>query len=197
MNKPQKILLITFCVLLVLLLASLFVAAGVSVAKNGLQGLVGELFGDVNFPPLFEMNGSGPPSQIGLPEESISESPTLEVLESETEHTTQKDLQEKFGFERTEELEDIFDFDRTYESKNDQVQSIRIGMTYEEVIALAGKPHGYYESNEFENGDYTVFWCTQEGYEPYARWISFTLSDAYESEQDRWKNARVTDIKAG
>ncbi len=34
MNKPQKILLITFCILFVLLLASLFVAAGVSVARN-------------------------------------------------------------------------------------------------------------------------------------------------------------------
>ena len=42
MNKTQKILLISFSALL----ATLFVAAGVFVAKNGMQGLVGELFGD-------------------------------------------------------------------------------------------------------------------------------------------------------
>ncbi len=46
MSKTQKILLIIFCTLLALLLVTLFVAAGVSVAKNGMQGLVGELFGD-------------------------------------------------------------------------------------------------------------------------------------------------------
>ncbi|MBO7295750.1 MAG: hypothetical protein J6V39_00685, partial [Clostridia bacterium] len=46
MNKTQKILLISFSALLALLLVALFVAAGVSVAKNGMQGLVGELFGD-------------------------------------------------------------------------------------------------------------------------------------------------------
>ena len=44
MNKTQKILLISFSALLALLLAALFVAAGVSAAKNGMQGLVGELF---------------------------------------------------------------------------------------------------------------------------------------------------------
>ena len=43
MNKTKRILLTVFCILLVLLLVSLFVAAGVSVAKNGAQGLVGEL----------------------------------------------------------------------------------------------------------------------------------------------------------
>ena len=45
MNKTHKILLISFSALLALLLAALFVAAGVSAAKNGMQGLVGELFG--------------------------------------------------------------------------------------------------------------------------------------------------------
>ena len=46
MNKTQKILLISFSAPLALLLVALFVAAGVSVATNGMQGLVGELFGD-------------------------------------------------------------------------------------------------------------------------------------------------------
>jgi hypothetical protein len=46
MNKTQKILLISFSAPLALLLVALFVAAGVSVAKNGMQGLVGELFED-------------------------------------------------------------------------------------------------------------------------------------------------------
>ena len=46
MNKTQKILLISFSAPLALLLVALFVAAGVSAAKNGMQGLVGELFGD-------------------------------------------------------------------------------------------------------------------------------------------------------
>ena len=45
MNKTQKILRISFSALLALLLVALFVAAGVSFAKNGMQGLVGELFG--------------------------------------------------------------------------------------------------------------------------------------------------------
>jgi hypothetical protein len=116
--------------------------------------------------------------------------------EPETEQATNK-LQEMFGFERTAELESIFDFDRTHEPTNQEVQSIRKGMSYAEVIAIAGKPHGYYECGEFEDGDYTVFWCTQEGYEPCARWICFRLPDAYESEQERWSNAWVSDITAG
>jgi hypothetical protein len=116
--------------------------------------------------------------------------------EPETEQATNK-LQEMFGFERTAELESIFDFDRTHEPTNQEVQSIRKGMSYAEVIAIAGKPHGYYECGEFEDGDYTVFWCTQEGYEPCARWICFRLPDAYESEQERWSNAWVSDINAG
>ncbi len=200
MNKTQKILLIMFCALL----AMLFVAAGVSVAKNGMQGLVSELFGDVYFPPLIEWGSSAPPSQIELPEESISELPTVEVLESEIDQTAEPEteretnkLQEMFGFERTEALEEIFDFDITHEPTSEEVWSIRRGMTYQEVIALAGKPHGYFETHSFGNGDYTVFWCTEEGYEPESRWISFTLSDAYESEQDRWLHARVTDLSAG
>ena len=116
--------------------------------------------------------------------------------EPEIEQETNK-LQEMFGFERTAELESIFDFDRTHEPTNQEVQSIRKGMSYAEVIAIAGKPHGYYECGEFEDGDYTVFWCTQEGYEPCARWICFRLPDAYESEQERWSNAWVSDITAG
>lgn len=116
--------------------------------------------------------------------------------EPEIEQETNK-LQERFGFERTAELESIFDFDRTHEPVNQEVQSIRKGMSYAEVIAIAGKPHGYYECGEFEDGDYTVFWCTQEGYEPYSIWVSFTLSDAYESEQERWSNAWVSDKNAG
>ena len=116
--------------------------------------------------------------------------------EPETEQATNK-LQEMFGFERTAELESVFDFDRTHEPTNQEVNSIRKGMSYAEVIAIVGKPHGYYECHEFEDGDYTVFWCTQDGYEPYSRWICFTLSDAYESEQDRWTNARVSYISAG
>jgi hypothetical protein len=204
MNKTQKILLISFSALFALLLVALFVAAGVSVAKNGMQGLVGELFGDVYFPPLIEWGSSAPPSQIELPEESISELPTVEMLEPEIEQTvapeTEREtnkLQEMFGFERTEALEEIFDFDRTHEPTNQEVQSIRKGMSYAEVIAIAGKPHGYYECGEFEDGDYTVFWCTQEGYEPYSLWICFRLPDAYESEQERWSNAWVSDIKVG
>jgi hypothetical protein len=116
--------------------------------------------------------------------------------EPESEQETNK-LQERFGFERTAELESIFDFDRTHEPTNQEVQSIRKGMSYAEVIAIAGKPHGYYECGEFEDGDYTVFWCTQEGYEPCDRWICFRLPDAYESEQERWSNAWVSDINAG
>lgn len=116
--------------------------------------------------------------------------------EPEIEQETNK-LQEMFGFERTLELESIFDFDRTHEPTNQEVRSIRKGMSYAEVIAIAGKPHGYYECGEFEDGDYTVFWCTQEGNEPYYFWVSFTLSDAYESEQERWSNAWVSDINVG
>ena len=280
MNKTQKILLISFSALLALLLVALFVAAGVSVAKNGMQGLVGELFGDTmtqapeTMPEeqttqseadimdiLFDLDQTHKPlyedylklaqdmtiieavAILGKPHymdcaagsryliwETVDGGEIMirmrfpgydgtQILdintpdygdtyvssfyyngpmedEPETEQATNK-LQEMFGFERTAELESIFDFDRTHEPTNREVQSIRKGMSYAEVIAIAGKPHGYYECGEFEDGDYTVFWCTQEGYEPCARWICFRLPDAYESEQERWSNAWVSDISAG
>ncbi|MBQ7380294.1 MAG: hypothetical protein IJW70_11535 [Clostridia bacterium] len=199
MNKSAKIAIIVIYSAVVLLTLALVVGLVVSIAKNGVWGTVENVLGDYD---LF----AGTDAEIEQAPEITAEETTLAhtdvpetepATESVTERETQRNMQELFGFERTEALEEIFDFDRIHEPTREEVRSIVIGMTYQEVIAITGKPHGYYETNVFENGDYTVFWCTEEGYEPYARWISFTLSDEYESEQERWENARVSDISAG
>lgn len=194
MNKSGKIAIIVIYSMVALLSLALVVGLVASVAKNGVWGTVENVLGDYD---LF----AGTDAEIEQAPEITAEETTLAPTDvPETEPVTEretKSMQEMFGFERTEALEEIFDFDRVHEPTLEEIRSIQRGMTYQEVIAIAGKPHGYYETNAFENGDYTVFWCTEEGYEPASRWISFKLSDEYESEQERWEHARVTDISAG
>ncbi len=135
MNRNQKTILIIYCTLLALLFVVLFVAAGVSVAKNGLQGLIGEMLGN------------------DLPAESVTELPTVEVLETVSrEQSTQSE----------EDLIDML-FDRggkMHKPSYEDYLKVRERMTVVEIVEILGKPHGWdagagqrYFGWSLDNGD--------------------------------------------
>ncbi len=127
MNKTQKILLIIFCALL----AMLFVAAGVSVAKNGMQGIVGELFADAD-----TQTEALPDVTQGVTEEQTTQS-EADIMDV---------LFDRGGKEHKPSYEDYL--------------KIREGMTVVEIVEILGKPHGWdagagqrYFGWSLDNGD--------------------------------------------
>ena len=134
MNKTQKILLISFCALFSLLLAELFVVAGVSVAKNGMQGMVGELLADTDA------------QTEGLPD----------VTQGVTEELTTQSEQDKM-------MELLFDLDRTQIPSPEDFYQVENYSYVTDIVECAGKPHGIlYTSDaqylywEMTDGEYFI-----------------------------------------
>ena len=131
MSKTKKILLISFSALLALLLASLFVAAGVSVARNGVQGLVGELFADTDIQ-----------TEVGA-----------DFTQAETEEQTTQSEAEKIDM--------LFDRGgKMHKPSYEDYLKIKEGMTVVEIVEILGKPHGWdagagqrYFGWSLDNGD--------------------------------------------
>lgn len=131
MRKPQKILLITCCILLFLLIAFLFVAAGVSVARNGVQGLVGELFADTDI-----------------------------QTEGGTDFT-QAETEEQATQSEAEKIDLLFDRGgKMHKPSYEDYLKIKQGMTVVEIVEILGKPHGWdagagqrYFGWSLDNGD--------------------------------------------
>ena len=80
MEQKQKTVLIIFCTLFAFLFINALVGTGMLVVSGNVGGLLGELFGDMDLLPLFEMNSSGPSSEIKLPEEAGTETQAVEDL---------------------------------------------------------------------------------------------------------------------
>lgn len=64
--------------------------------------------------------------------------------------------------------EDFFDADRTHKPSENDIASIKVGMTYEEAVGIIGKPHGYGPTSGF----FTLLWEADNGKE-YFLVISF------------------------
>lgn len=64
--------------------------------------------------------------------------------------------------------EDFFDADRTHKPSENDIASIKVGMTYEEAVGIIGKPHGYGPTSGF----FTLLWEADNGKE-YILVISF------------------------
>ena len=127
MNKTKRILLSVFCILLVLLLVSLFIAVGVSVAKNGVQGLVGELLGNHGF--FTGTDAEQWESDFGTQApDGMTEEPVMQNEESAP-------VEEPFDYKT------LFDFDMQHKPTYEDYLKIQDGMTVEQAVAILGKPH--------------------------------------------------------
>ncbi len=145
MNKTQKILLIIFCALL----AMLFVAAGVSVAKNGMQGIVGELFG--NDALLADTDAE---TEISP---DVTQGGTTQELVTKVPETMPE---EQMTLSELDKLMDIlFDLDQTHMPSYEDYLKIEEDMTIVEIVEIMGKPH----SIEYATGKAYFYWEMADG----------------------------------
>lgn len=127
MNKTKRILLSVFCILLILLLVSLFIAAGILVAKNGAQGLVGELMGSHGF-------------FTGTDAEQWESDFGTQAPDGMTEELITRD-EESVSVEEPFDYKTLFDFDMQHKPTYEDYLKIQDGMTVEQAVAILGKPH--------------------------------------------------------
>lgn len=127
MNKSKKITVIVICSTAVLLLVSLFVAAGILVAKNGAQGLVGELMGSHGF--FTGTDAEQWESDFGT---QAPDGMTEELITQDRESVSPP---EPFDYKT------LFDFEMQHKPTYQDYLKIRDDMTVEQAVAILGKPH--------------------------------------------------------
>lgn len=145
MNKSKKITVIVICSTAVLLLVSLFVAAGILVAKDGAQGLIGEWIGNTAI-----LQARMPSKQKHTPAKKVTGGASEELITQQGESATVQDV-----FDYTT----LFDFDMQHKPTYEECLKIYDNMTVEQVVELLGRPHGM----DAAAGSKYLIWTTEDG----------------------------------
>ncbi len=145
MNKSKKITVIVVCSAVALLLISLFIAAGISVAKNGTRGLVGELMGSHGF--FTGTDAEQRESDFGT---QAPDGMTKELITRDEESVS---VEEPFDYTT------LFDLDMQHKPTYEDCLKIHDDMTVEQVVELLGRPHG----RDAAAGSKYLIWTTEDG----------------------------------
>lgn len=195
MSKKRIVVLIVFCVLFALLLVGTVVGTAALFLFGNTQGLVGELLSNAELPPLFEK--LDPPKQTehvpetdGIPSESTGDLIEIDPFPLET---LPPDINIEIGMDEEkplpDEMYDYFDFDMAQIPLYTGFSRVRRGMRLELVINMMGKPHRYIHLTD---ESVMLLWNTDTDE---AVMVKATFGQGeYPTEEDRWNDARVTDV---
>ena len=166
MEQKQKTVLIIFCTLFAFLFINALVGTGMLVVSGNVGGLLGELFGDMDLLPLFEMNSSGPSSEIKLPEEAGTETQAVEDLVTLPPDvmidTGPSSEPEAYTGSWSDFFDSYFDKNREHRPSKDAISKVSKGMTLVQVIeVMGGKPHDFYDRVD---GLWGIVWYTESDY---------------------------------
>ena len=166
MEQKQKTVLIIFCTLFAFLFINALVGTGMLVVSGNVGGLLGELFGDMDLLPLFEMNSSGPSSEIKLPEEAGTETQAVEDLVTLPPEvmidTGPSSEPEAYTGSWSDFFDSYFDKNREHRPSKDAISKVSKGMTLVQVIeVMGGKPHDFYDRVD---GLWGIVWYTESDY---------------------------------
>ncbi len=195
MSKKQIIVLLSFCVLFALLFMSALVGTAALFLLGNTQGLVGELLSNAELPPLFEKLDPSKqtehiPETDGMPSESTGDLIEIEPLPLET---LPPDVNIEIGTDEEkplpDEMYDYFDFDMVQIPSNAGFSRVHKGMRLELVINMMGKPHRYIHLTD---ESVMLLWNTDTEESVMVK-ATFGQGE-YPTEEDRWNDARVTDV---
>ena len=165
MEQKQKTVLIIFCIVFAFLFINALVGTAMLVVSGNVGGLLGELFGDMDLLPLFEMNSSGPSSEIQLPEEAGTETQAVEDLVTLPPDvmidTGPSSEPEAYTGSWSDFYDSYFDKNREHRPSEDAISKVSKGMTLVQVIEVMGKPHYFYDRVD---GLWGIVWYTESDY---------------------------------
>lgn len=197
MNKKQTVFMIVFCALLALLFVGALAGTAALLLLGNTQGLVGELLGNVNVSPLFEKL----PTETEMPFAPESQHPETQVpdetdnvldvypLPLETIPDVNLEPVPDEVVTLPEEMQDFFDFNMVHTPSYQGSTRIHQGMRLAIVINMMGKPHRYIHLTD---ESVVLLWKT-DSEKDVTVYVEFQPGE-YETEEDRWNNARVTDV---
>lgn len=199
MSKKKTIVLVTFCVLFAFLLVGMLAGSAALFLLGNTQGLIGELLSDAELPPLFEKLPSDKEQsdqteqateQDATPPENVDDvieidSTLIEGLPPDVIIGGELDKVETLP----DEMYDYFDFAMTQTPSYAGFSRVHRGMRLELVINIMGKPHRYIHLTE---ESVVLLWNTDTE-ESVTVEVTFEQGE-YQTEEDRWNDARVTDV---
>ena len=199
MSKKKIIVLVSFCVLFAFLLLAMLAGSAALLLLGNTQGLIGELLSGTELPPLFERLPSdkeqADQSEPTTEQDSTPPEPAGDVIgiESSLLEDLPPDVIIGGELDKVEtlpdEMYDYFDFTMTQIPTYAGFSRVHKGMRLELVINIMGKPHRYIHLTE---ESVVLLWNT-DTQENVTIKVTFGQGE-YQTEEDRWNDARVTDV---